>query len=297
MNIENKTCRASCCGRRTASTVTTSALRGRYPGAAGSPLTSRRPASDSGTPSDSTTCPSDEVPSKATATGALRRPGRRNSLSSAATITTACAWFISPACPAKTHSHHCRTQEGTHTPAGQPKSGSVQAITGNRVELGIVIEARLWPAGQDGTDRFLRNAKVDIVPVDADLADRAMSGWWRYGKGRHPAGLNFSDCFTYALADRTGHPVLCTGEDFAATDITVVRAGTGRGPRDPLRHGTPVAAFNEAEVAALDRRDFQIVAPRHCPKATGSDRCRKSNPDRKSSRFTPPNSVIRADGI
>jgi ribonuclease VapC len=39
--------------------------------------------------------------------------------------------------------------------------------------------------------RFLRDAKIDIVPVDTDLADRAMSGWRRYGKGRHPAELNF----------------------------------------------------------------------------------------------------------
>jgi ribonuclease VapC len=92
-----------------------------------------------------------------------------------------------------------------------------------RVELGIVIEARLGPTGQDVVDRFLRDAKVDIVPVDADLAARAMSGWRRYGRGRHPAGLNFGDCFTYALAERTGHPVLCTGDDFAATDIPVVR--------------------------------------------------------------------------
>jgi ribonuclease VapC len=92
-----------------------------------------------------------------------------------------------------------------------------------RVELGIVIEARLWPAGQDVVDRFVRDAKIDIVPVDADLAARAMSGWRRYGKGRHPAGLNFGDCFTYALAERTGHPVLCTGDDFAATDLAVVR--------------------------------------------------------------------------
>jgi ribonuclease VapC len=94
-----------------------------------------------------------------------------------------------------------------------------------RVELGIVIEARLWPAGQDVVDRLLRDAKIDVVPVDADLAARAMSGWRRYGQGRHPAGLNFGDCFTYALADRTGHPVLCTGDDFAATDIAVVRPG------------------------------------------------------------------------
>jgi len=94
-----------------------------------------------------------------------------------------------------------------------------------RVELGIVVEARLWPAGQDVVDRFLRDAKVDIMPVDDDLAARAISGWRRYGKGRHPAGLNFGDCFTYALAERTGHPVLCVGDDFVATDITVVRPG------------------------------------------------------------------------
>ena len=96
-----------------------------------------------------------------------------------------------------------------------------------RVELGIVIEARLWPAGQDAVDRFLRDAKIDIVPVDADLASRAVSGWRRYGKGRHPAGLNFGDCFTYALAERTGHSVLCTGDDFAATDVAVVRPQVG----------------------------------------------------------------------
>ena len=95
-----------------------------------------------------------------------------------------------------------------------------------RVELGIVIEARFWPAGQDIVDRILRDANIDIVPVDADLAARAMSGWRRYGKGRHPAGLNFGGCFTYALAERTGYPVLCTGDDFAATDIAVTRPGS-----------------------------------------------------------------------
>jgi ribonuclease VapC len=92
-----------------------------------------------------------------------------------------------------------------------------------RVELGIVIEARLWPAGQDVVDRFLRDAQIDVVPAGAELAARAMSGWRRYGKGRHPAGLNFGDCFTYALAEQTGHPVLCVGDDFAATDIAVLR--------------------------------------------------------------------------
>ncbi|MGH3319905.1 MAG: type II toxin-antitoxin system VapC family toxin [Streptosporangiaceae bacterium] len=92
-----------------------------------------------------------------------------------------------------------------------------------RVELGIVIEARLGPAGSDTVARFLRDADIEIVEVDSEDADRAVSGWRRYGKGRHRAGLNFGDCFSYALAERTGHPVLCTGEDFAATDLDVIR--------------------------------------------------------------------------
>jgi ribonuclease VapC len=93
-----------------------------------------------------------------------------------------------------------------------------------RVELGIVIEARLGPAGQDVVDRFLRDARIDIVALDAEQAERAVSAWRRYGKGRHLAALNYGDCFTYALAERTGHPILCTGDDFAATDIPVIRS-------------------------------------------------------------------------
>jgi ribonuclease VapC len=92
-----------------------------------------------------------------------------------------------------------------------------------RVELGIVIEARLGPAGQDVVDRFLREARIDIVSTDKEQAERAVSAWRRYGRGRHKAALNYGDCFTYALAERTGHPILCTGDDFAATDIPVVR--------------------------------------------------------------------------
>ncbi|MCA1670925.1 MAG: type II toxin-antitoxin system VapC family toxin, partial [Actinobacteria bacterium] len=93
----------------------------------------------------------------------------------------------------------------------------------NRVELGIVIEARLGPDGTDAVTRFLRDADIEIVPVDIDAADRAVSVWRRYGKGRHPAALNFGDCFCYALAERTGLSLLCTGDDFAATDLEVIR--------------------------------------------------------------------------
>lgn len=94
-----------------------------------------------------------------------------------------------------------------------------------RVELAIVIESRLGHAGSDVVARFLRDADIDVVQVDAEAAERALGGWRRYGKGRHPAALNFGDCFTYALAERTGHPVLCTGYDFAATDLDVIRPG------------------------------------------------------------------------
>jgi len=120
---------------------------------------------------------------------------------------------------------------------GEPRSGELVAhLEGAvvrlmpaaiRVELGIVIEARLWPAGQDVVDRFVRDAGIDIVPVDEDIAARAVSAWRRYGKGRHRAGLNFGDCFTYALAEQTGNPVLCTGADFAATDLPVLQPARG----------------------------------------------------------------------
>jgi len=94
--------------------------------------------------------------------------------------------------------------------------------TASRVELGIVIEARLGPAGMDAVSRFLRDAEIEIVTVDVDVADRGLGAWRRYGKGRHRAALNFGDCFTYALAEQTGHPLLYTGDDFAATDLDVI---------------------------------------------------------------------------
>lgn len=96
----------------------------------------------------------------------------------------------------------------------------------SRVEVGIVIEARLGAPGADVVERLLRDAAISVVPVDLDAAERALGAWRRYGKGRHPAALNYGDCFTYALAEVTGFPVLCTGKDFAATDLPVL-TGTG----------------------------------------------------------------------
>jgi len=90
------------------------------------------------------------------------------------------------------------------------------------VELSVVLEARLGGAGLGIGGRFVRDGGVEVVPFDRIQADRALEGWRRFGKGRHPAALNLGDCFTYALAIATGHPVLCVGNDFAQTDATVV---------------------------------------------------------------------------
>jgi ribonuclease VapC len=104
------------------------------------------------------------------------------------------------------------------------------------VELGIVMEARLGPAGALAAERFLRDGDVAIVEVDRVQADRALDGWRRFGKGRHPAALNLGDCFTYALAAERGDRVLCTGDDFTRTDLRVV---SERNPADVAQDPTP----------------------------------------------------------
>jgi ribonuclease VapC len=63
---------------------------------------------------------------------------------------------------------------------------------------------------------------VQVVPVDSEQVEIARSAWRRYGKGRHAAGLNFGDCFAYALAAASGEPLLFAGEDFTRTGIPAV---------------------------------------------------------------------------
>ena len=87
------------------------------------------------------------------------------------------------------------------------------------LEAAVVIEARLGEAGGSELDLWLHRLGVEIVAVSPDHADLARRAWRRYGKGRHPAGLNFGDCFSYALAVLTQEPLLFKGEDFSKTDI------------------------------------------------------------------------------
>ncbi|AFL50672.1 ribonuclease VapC [Sinorhizobium fredii] len=87
------------------------------------------------------------------------------------------------------------------------------------LELAIVIEARLGEAGAAELDLWLHKAGVEIVAVDADQIAVARRAWRSYGKGRHPAGLNYGDCFSYALSKSRSEPLLYKGDDFTRTDI------------------------------------------------------------------------------
>ena len=88
------------------------------------------------------------------------------------------------------------------------------------LEGSIVVETRWGSPGIRQYDTFLREAALTVEPVSLDQVLIARQGFSDYGKGRHPAGLNFGDCFAYALAKAMGEPLLFKGEDFRHTDIT-----------------------------------------------------------------------------
>jgi ribonuclease VapC len=87
------------------------------------------------------------------------------------------------------------------------------------LEAALVLETRLGELGGSELDLWLHKVGIEIVAVEPDHADQARRAWRRYGRGRHPAGLNYGDCFSYALAALSGEPLLYKGHDFAQTDI------------------------------------------------------------------------------
>jgi len=86
------------------------------------------------------------------------------------------------------------------------------------VELSIVALSR-GARGRVELDGALADAAIEIVPVTIDQARLAADAYARYGKRRHPAALNFGDCFAYALAKSRGEPLLFKGTDFTHTDV------------------------------------------------------------------------------
>jgi ribonuclease VapC len=89
----------------------------------------------------------------------------------------------------------------------------------NFLEIAIVIDNRDLREQMVDLDLFLAEAAVEVVPVTAGQARIARDAYRRFGRGDHPAGLNFGDCFAYALAKERDLPLLFKGEDFARSDV------------------------------------------------------------------------------
>ncbi len=87
------------------------------------------------------------------------------------------------------------------------------------VETSIVIESRGGADARRFLESLLRRSAISIEPVTAEQALLAREAFFDYGKGRHSAGLNLGDCFSYALAKATDEPLLFKGDDFRKTDV------------------------------------------------------------------------------
>ena len=99
-------------------------------------------------------------------------------------------------------------------------ASSRRMSTATLLETAIVLESRSGSAAAHELDAFLQQAQIDLEPVTIEQAQTARQAWRRFGKGNHPAGLNFGDCFAYALAKATREPLLFKGRDFQLTDIS-----------------------------------------------------------------------------
>lgn len=93
------------------------------------------------------------------------------------------------------------------------------------VEAAMVVESRYGEDGGRELDLLLQTAGVEIVALDARQAEMARHAFRAFGKGRHAAALNFGDCFSYALSQVSGEPLLFKGDDFSRTDIRPVSLG------------------------------------------------------------------------
>lgn len=86
-------------------------------------------------------------------------------------------------------------------------------------ETGVVLTARIGRDARTLLTAFVREAGITVVPFVEEHARAAVEAFAKFGKGRHPAGLNFGDCMTYAVAKLAGQPLLCVGDDFPRTDL------------------------------------------------------------------------------
>lgn len=88
-------------------------------------------------------------------------------------------------------------------------------------ETGIVLAARMGVRGRTLLARFAEEMELVVVPLSHEHWGVAVDAFLRYGKGRHPARLNYGDCLTYAVARLADEPLLCVGDDFPQTDLSL----------------------------------------------------------------------------
>ncbi len=86
------------------------------------------------------------------------------------------------------------------------------------LELEIVLKSKTGPSGPSAK-QVLRHLDIEIMPFSVEHLEEAIDAFGKFGRGRHPAGLNFGDCFSYGLAKALGAPLLFKGDDFVRTDI------------------------------------------------------------------------------
>ena len=95
-------------------------------------------------------------------------------------------------------------------------------LTDRYISAGTLTEALIVAEGRNvggGMLSLVDALEVNVLPVTPETPYEALLAFRQWGKGRHPAGLNYGDCFSYVAAKQTGYPLLFVGNDFAQTDI------------------------------------------------------------------------------
>ena len=109
--------------------------------------------------------------------------------------------------------------EGQALAEAMARADELSLAAPNWLEAMIVIRARLGAAGTRALLELVAAANIVVEPAGLALTQGAFDAWLRFGKGRHPAALNYGDCFAYALAMQRNQPLLFKGDDFGRTDV------------------------------------------------------------------------------
>lgn len=103
--------------------------------------------------------------------------------------------------------------------SGAVLASDVSMSAANWVEAATIVDSNKDPVLRVRFEELIDVLRVKILPVSIDIAQAARRAHQRYGRGQHPARLNYGDCFAYATAAVTGEPLLFKGRDFSQTDI------------------------------------------------------------------------------